>query len=146
MNTRRLTAAAVAGLAVLLTSCTTPPAQDPAAQAAIAYYTSIDQRTTEQCDLAWRYRTDPAGLAQCKASPVGGYASIVGTPTVDRLTEFAGPLGGPGRAVVLKMQLKEGSAIYAVALAEDQGRWFWVKEESLPSVPTSDEELVEALR
>lgn len=146
MNTHRVTGAALAGLAILLTSCTTPPSQDPAAQAAIAYYTSVDQRTTEQCDLAWRYRADPAGLASCKTNPVGGYGSIVGTPAVDRMTDLPGPLGGPGRAVLLKMQLKEGSAIYAVAMAEDAGKWFWVKEESLSSVPASDEELVGALR
>lgn len=144
MNTRRLTAAAVAGLAVLLTSCTTPPAQDPAAQAAIAYYTSIDTGTPENCDLTWSYRAQPAKLADCKANPVGGRRSIT-SAEVTRTVPFPGPTGGPGKALTVTMTLKDGSAVYAVAMAEADGKWFWVKEESLSRPPATDDELTAAL-
>lgn len=144
MNTRRLTAAAVAGLAVLLTSCTTPPAQDPAAQAAIAYYTSIDTGTPDNCDLTWSYRAQPDKLSACKANPIGGRRSIVSTEVL-RTVPFPGPTGGPGKALTVAMTLKDGSAIYAVAMAEADGQWFWVKEESLAKAPATDDELTAAL-
>ena len=139
----RLAAAAVAA-ALLLAGCTQPAGQDPAAKAAVAYYTSRDTRTAEQCDFEWKYRNDTDGLASCKADPGGGYSSITGMEVV-RATDLAGPDGGPGKALAIKMTLKEGSAVYAVAMAQADGRWYWVKEESLPKVPSTDDELRAAL-
>lgn len=144
MTTRTRLAAAAAAAALLLTGCTQPAGDDPAAKAAIAYYTSTDHRTAEQCDFEWRYRNDPAGLASCKADPGGGYSSITGMQVL-RTVAFPGPDGGPGKALAISMTLKEGAAVYAVAMAEAGGRWFWVKEESLPKAPATDDELIAAL-
>ncbi len=146
MTTRTLArlAAAATAAALLLAGCTQPAGDDPAAKAAIAYYTSRDTRTAEQCDFEWSYRSDPTKLASCKADPGGGYSSITGMQVL-RTVDFPGPDGGPGKALAIAMTLKEGSAVYAVAMAEADGRWFWVKEESPPKAPATDDELIAAL-
>ena len=95
MTTRTLArlAAAATAAALLLAGCTQPAGDDPAAKAAIAYYTSRDTRTAEQCDFEWSYRSDPTKLASCKADPGGGYSSITGMQVL-RTVDF------PGRCIV----------------------------------------------
>lgn len=145
MITSRITAALAGAIAALLAGCTTPAGPDPAAAAAIAYYQSIDRGTPENCDLTWAYRTQPVKLASCKANPVGGRQSIKSIEVL-RTAAIPGPNGGPGKALTLTMVLNEGSAIYAVAVAQDdRGEWLWVKEESLPRPPESDADLIAAL-
>lgn len=148
-NTARAGAAVLtAALAASVLAGCTQPSTDPAAQAAVAYYNSIDSGTPANCDLTWAYRDDEANRIKCQQKVGPGEQLLLEPPTVVRITNWPGSPTGKGRAVVLALRLKTFSPNYAMGMDQDPttGKWLMVDEGEIKGDVSQDANVLGALQ